>query len=1195
MNINNLVFFDKNGESYNLSQSTDGFWEGADYFLPISIALYDCSNLFILENTNGVYSFPKMDAGSKFEVIWKTAEAKDNFFLFTVTREGLQADSNVFLNREESLTINHSDFSQSSNQLDLAYPLQLNIGFSPIQEKSYARTLQIYYTTLTESTLVLEMNFYGEGEDEDERFRVWLSNFGVKFNREDALLLKDYDLKEGLPDWAQINQARKQLLVNIDQVYPYVGTYKGLLNLIDLMGYRDILRVKEYWRDADPNSTYFKKFAMVDVTDLMQIGDASKINLVDANGQIKKGGKFRKTEFLALAYQFTIAGDTYDDDGLPEVVSTTDFTVDEIFFKLHGLARKLKNEIIPINVIIKDIIGEFIYFEKFNLRNWLDLTQIEALQINDTYKIKLIYPEVTSTELKIRDLKTLYPKLNGITAFPALTFNYGQVNPYQDAQAYPLNQTQYLIDAVGDYYAAIKDYEFKHIGEASPLNIGDDVLDSIGCPVVLEASIPDLTLQELDSITFRDFITISPTTSSSNNSISAGTKYFTCVTVQPFTVGMELKIYVTTDNSQWMEGTVAEINPVGYPINTLKLSITNYSGYLTSNTAWTLHIIDSHFTISNIKYRNSYELEWTITGPQNYQFQRRGKITELAKIPHMLPHTGEYLIQIKAFDMQGGTSVDYQRITVQKDTPVLQAFMKMQDKFRYDFKNLHNVTLGDLSNSPLFDPFTNIINPNGPNGAITNIISHHLDWYTYSNYYSIGGHQDQVKILNPIANGFEEFANSNHPNKLHWGTGTKNGQATIQDYDTAKIKDLYHLDFSDFGYIGDTLNGYTLTSLTDLTNDPYLNTLSLQYNGFQEIDLVAELGSSFSLVDLVTFLSTSTYPGWDNFRYQVIGSNIKATSKFFQKTNSAIIRLVKLVTGLDSAGGAYQINNSNTSSSSSVINLGGTYEITQPVGGPALNINSILSVGDQVQLFNDSSNYVEGLVIAVDANSFQMIASTAVGSDLTSFTVRQVIPVYTFNNPRNIFDDDAFVSIQQTLSQVSRQVDEDLLFLACPFDDIVKDIDQGKPAPASNIQYWINKGYVEFDDTTGEQTGFLPSYYDENSFNLVNIKATSDTLTVPVFHPVIVNISNLVSNTETVWTLYDQSDNMIITVKSPSYFIWRFPEPGQYRLTASSTDTRNNVSETTYTTSICNVLASDDYFRNIEKQLNERKHRMTHR
>ena len=36
MDINNLVFFDKNGESYNFSQNADtGAWEGSDYFLPI--------------------------------------------------------------------------------------------------------------------------------------------------------------------------------------------------------------------------------------------------------------------------------------------------------------------------------------------------------------------------------------------------------------------------------------------------------------------------------------------------------------------------------------------------------------------------------------------------------------------------------------------------------------------------------------------------------------------------------------------------------------------------------------------------------------------------------------------------------------------------------------------------------------------------------------------------------------------------------------------------------------------------------------------------------------------------------------------------------------------------------------------------------------------------------------------------------
>ena len=256
MNIDNLVFFDKNGEAYNLSQTTDGNWEGADYFLPISTALYDCSNIFILENTNGVYTYPKLDPDTKFEVKWKTADSVDNFFLFTVYQEALPDGTHTFLKNQDSITINHSDFGVSTQPLNLIYPMQLNVEFTPSQEQAYSRVLQVYYTTATESTLVLEMSFYGEGEDEDERFRIWLSNFGVKFNREDALLLKDYDLKEGLPDWSQINQARKQLLVSMDQVYPYVGTYKGLLNLISLMGYRDVLRVKEYWRDSDPNSTY---------------------------------------------------------------------------------------------------------------------------------------------------------------------------------------------------------------------------------------------------------------------------------------------------------------------------------------------------------------------------------------------------------------------------------------------------------------------------------------------------------------------------------------------------------------------------------------------------------------------------------------------------------------------------------------------------------------------------------------------------------------------------------------------------------------------------------------------------------------------------------------------------------------------------------------------------------------------------
>jgi hypothetical protein len=318
MNINNLVFFDKNGESYNFGQASSGNWEGADYFLPISLELYDCSNIFILENTNGVYTFPKMETGSSFEVKWKTANNNTNLFLFNVLVQGTGSAAYNYLDKQEYITINHSDFGQTGT-LALTYPLQLNIAFTPSDEIAYARVLQIYYKTTTTSTLVLELTFYGEGEGEDERLRIWLANFGIKFNRQDALLLKDYDLKEALADYKELNAIRKLILVNRDQIYPYIGTYKGLLNILSLMGYRDVLRVKEYWKDIDTRSPYYTKFAMVDITDLLNITEDDTLDLVDQNNQIKTGGKFEKTEFLALAYQFSKAGDTYDDDGLPNV------------------------------------------------------------------------------------------------------------------------------------------------------------------------------------------------------------------------------------------------------------------------------------------------------------------------------------------------------------------------------------------------------------------------------------------------------------------------------------------------------------------------------------------------------------------------------------------------------------------------------------------------------------------------------------------------------------------------------------------------------------------------------------------------------------------------------------------------------------------------------------------------------------
>jgi hypothetical protein len=185
---------------------------------------------------------------------------------------------------------------------------------------------------------------------------MWLENFGIAFHRDDAQLVKDYDIKEALPDWNQIDLARKQLLVNKDQVFPYVGTYKGLSNFINLFGYKDTLEVKEFWQNVNNSSAALDQFALVNISDFLDDGKVDNMMYVSNGGAVLDSGQFKKTYFIALCYQFTKATDNYDDDGLPEVVETTDFTPAEIFYKLDGLSKKIKREILPINVVIKDII-----------------------------------------------------------------------------------------------------------------------------------------------------------------------------------------------------------------------------------------------------------------------------------------------------------------------------------------------------------------------------------------------------------------------------------------------------------------------------------------------------------------------------------------------------------------------------------------------------------------------------------------------------------------------------------------------------------------------------------------------------------------------------------------------------------------------------------------------------------------------
>jgi hypothetical protein len=509
MVVQNINFFDKFGKNLNFLYDVDKeAWVGAIYFQEISAFLFDNENLFILEKVGNQYKFPTLAQNQSLEFSWVDSQYSDEFFLYDVVEDKDLGEN--MISRAEFQTVSHSDYSNLASPLDLKFPLQINIAFNPLTEKKYERTLIIKQRTVNTVEVIAEILVYGEGIEEEERFKVWAQNFGIKFLREDANILKDYDIKEALPDVEALNLARKTLLVNKEEVYPYIGTYRGLVNFVNLLGYKDVLRIKEYWQNVNSTSPYYNKLAMVDLTDYLDDGKIDSIDLVDANQNLKHGRQFKKTEFLALVYEFTQVTGDFDDDGIPIVQETTEFTVNEIFYKLDRLNKKLKNEFIPINVKIKDVIGEFIYFQKLTINYWPDSTLIFDYNINQKAQVSL-YPDETRTNIVLRALDPLYRQVStGGIDFGVARINDDATNPFEKSQKFTSAEIPGIVSYIEEFYYEIKQQRIPNLNARLSWEFGDDPERVIGAPVVLNVEIPKFTLNDLRGVKLEDLDAIAP-------------------------------------------------------------------------------------------------------------------------------------------------------------------------------------------------------------------------------------------------------------------------------------------------------------------------------------------------------------------------------------------------------------------------------------------------------------------------------------------------------------------------------------------------------------------------------------------------------------------------------------------------------------------------------------------------------------
>lgn len=211
-----------------------------------------------------------------------------------------------------------------------------------------------------------KFSLYGETEGEDERFRLVLENFGKKIDFDKEYIFRESDINEGLPDYKLLNVKRKELLLEGDTIYPYMGSYRSLINVINYFGYYD-LEIKEYFLNVDENSSNYGKFMHL----LIPRNEEQRQEVKKA-WQIVPSTIYKKTSLFGLFYDLNRTTEEYDEEGLPVVEDAFMFSPEEVLIKLFGLKELLKEQYLPLNARIVDITGEGIYFEKIKVDSWAD-------------------------------------------------------------------------------------------------------------------------------------------------------------------------------------------------------------------------------------------------------------------------------------------------------------------------------------------------------------------------------------------------------------------------------------------------------------------------------------------------------------------------------------------------------------------------------------------------------------------------------------------------------------------------------------------------------------------------------------------------------------------------------------------------------------------------------------------------------
>lgn len=339
---------------------------------PVSTELVSATTFFMLfeDNIDGEKVY-KPVTSSEYDFIFSFDESSEVRFI-----KNNKSNDEIAWAYTNIVSLDGPD---SVEETEHPEPLSFSIGFTTTEEGCYQNNLRVYVRSKKDENDIFyigSLTINSESIGEDERYRTLFTNFGVPDPATYPNIFKEQDPDEEGVDYELINRKSKELFLTYDKIFPYVGTYKALINAVRFLGYNDIY-FKEWYKiiDKDRESTN-ALFTSVDFAN----GTVLPSSLAKYGISPEDFFNYKKLNKLSLIYMLNTIDDSYDIQtvnaagtgekteiyfDVPTVVRNFEYTNDAVLAKLYSLKAWLEKYIVGINARISDVTGEGVYFYRF--------------------------------------------------------------------------------------------------------------------------------------------------------------------------------------------------------------------------------------------------------------------------------------------------------------------------------------------------------------------------------------------------------------------------------------------------------------------------------------------------------------------------------------------------------------------------------------------------------------------------------------------------------------------------------------------------------------------------------------------------------------------------------------------------------------------------------------------------------------